>query len=105
MHFVEITSDFENRSFRHFCMKLCAFCDQLMQVYIMLTPLLLFRSANFIPFLRTSGFKKSNIFCNKIKVKNKLLDFDNMHLYLHSECEFSMCFKFVFLQNVILRDF
>ena len=28
-----------------------------------------------------------------------------MHLYLHSECEFSICFKVVFLRNVIFRDF
>ena len=39
--------DFENRSFS---MKLCAFCDKLMQVYIMPTPLMLFRSLNFLPF-------------------------------------------------------
>ena len=65
----KITSDFENRSFRHFSMKLYAFCDQLMQVYTTLTPFMLFRSSNFIPFLRTSGLKKSIILGNKIKVK------------------------------------
>ena len=65
----KITSDFENRSFRHFSTKLWAFCDQLMQVYITLTLLMLFRSSNFIPFLRTSGLKKSIILGNKIKVK------------------------------------
>ena len=37
--------------------------------------------------------------------KKKHLDFDNTHLYLHSLCEFSMCFKFVILRNVIFRDF
>ena len=58
MRFVKITSDFENRSIRHFSMKLCAFCDQLMQVYITLTPFMLFCSSNFIPFLGTSGLEK-----------------------------------------------
>ena len=37
--------------------------------------------------------------------QNKHLDFDNMHLYLHSLCEFTMCFKFVILRNVIFTDF
>ena len=69
MRFLKITSDFENRSFRNFSMKVCTFCDQLMQVYITLTPLMLFRNSNFIPFLRTSGLKKSIILGNKIKVK------------------------------------
>ena len=69
MRFVKITSDFENRSIRHFSMKLCAFCDQLMQVYITLTPFMLFCSSNFIPFLGTSGLKKNIILGNKIKVK------------------------------------
>ena len=27
-----------------------------------------------------------------------------MHLYLHSLCELSMCFKLVILQNVICKD-
>ena len=40
-----------------------------MQVFITLTPLMLFRSSNFLPFLRTSGLKKSIILGNKIKVK------------------------------------
>ena len=73
MRFLKINSDFENRSFRHFSMKLCAFCDQLIQVYITLTPEMLFRNLNFIPFLRTSSLKKSIILGNKIKVKTNFL--------------------------------
>ena len=69
MRFVKITSNFENRSIRHFSMILCALCDQLMQGYITLTPLMLFCSSNFIPFLGTSGLKKNIILGNKIKVK------------------------------------
>ena len=55
---------FENRSFRHFSMKVCAFCDQLMQVYKTLNPLMLFRNSNFIPFLRTSGLMKIEVKTN-----------------------------------------
>ena len=69
MRFVKITSDFENRSIRHFSIKLCAFCDLLMQVCITLTPLMLFRSSNFIPFLRTSVLKKNIILGNKSRSK------------------------------------
>ena len=85
MHFLKITSDFENQSFRHFSIKLCAFCDRLMQVYITLTPLMLFRNSNFIPFLRTSGLKKSIILGNKIKVKtNFLILITFIFTYIHS---------------------
>ena len=76
---------FENRSFRHFSMKVCVFCDQLMQVFITLTPLVIFRNSNFIPFLRTSGLKKSIILGNKIKVKtNFLMLITFIFTYIHS---------------------
>ena len=39
---------------------------------------------NFIPVLRTSGLKKRIFLGNKIKVKIKDLEFDNIYLYLHS---------------------
>ena len=85
MRFLKITSDFENRSFRRFSMKLCAFCDHLMQVYITMTPLMLFRNLNFIPFLRTSCLKKSIILCNKIKVEtNFWILIMSIHTYIHS---------------------
>ena len=81
----KINCDFENRSFRHFSMKLYAFCDQLMQAYITMTPLMIFRNSNFIPFIRTSGLKKSIILGNKIKVKTNfwiLIAF--VFTYIHS---------------------
>ena len=58
-----------------FSMKSCAFCDQLhvMQVYITMTPLMLYRSSNFILFLRTFGLKKNIILGKKIKVKTNFL--------------------------------
>ena len=85
MRFLKITIDFENRSFRHFSMKLCALCDHLMQVYITLTPVMLFRYLNFIPFLRTYGLKKSIILCNKIKVKTNLwILITCIFTYIHS---------------------
>ena len=36
--FCKIDRDSENRYFRHLSMKLCAFCEQLMNAYITLTP-------------------------------------------------------------------
>ena len=85
MRFLKITSDFENRSSRHFSVKLCAFGDQLMQVYITLTPLILFRYSNFIPFVRTSGLIKSIILGNKIKVKtNFWILITCIFTYIHS---------------------
>ena len=102
----KITSDFENRPFRHFSMELGAFCDQLMQVYIALTPLMIFRNSKFIPFLISSGLKKRLIILgNKIKVKTNfwiLITF--IFTYIHS-VNLAMCFKFVILRNVIFRDF
>ena len=80
----KITSDFENRSFGHFSMKLCAFCDQLRQVYITLTPLMLFQNSNFIPFLRTSGLKKSIILGNKLSVKTNFWILIFIFTYIHS---------------------
>ena len=72
MRFLKIDSDFENPYFRHFSLKLCAFCDQLMHAYITLTPYMLLCYLYFIPFLRTSGSKKSILFGNKIKVKTNI---------------------------------
>ena len=77
----KIISDLKNRSFRHFSMKVCAFCDQLMQVYLTLTPLMLFRNSNFIPILRTSGLKKSII---KIKGKTNFWILITSILIVHS---------------------
>ena len=66
-------------------MKVCTFCDQVMQVYITLAPLMLFRISNFIKFLRTSGSKKSIIVGNKLKVKtNFLILITFIFTYIHS---------------------
>ena len=71
--------------FSAFLYEIITFCDQLIQVYITLTPLMLFHTSNFIPFLRTSGLKKSIILGNKIKVKTNfwiLITF--IFTYIHS---------------------
>ena len=38
--------NFENQFFRHFSMTSCGFCEKQMQVYIKLTPYMLFRNLN-----------------------------------------------------------
>ena len=85
-------------------MKLCAFCDQLMQVYITLTPFMLFRNSNFILFLRTSGLKKSIILGNKIKVKTNFWIFITFIFTIIHSVNLACVFKFVILRNVIFID-